>query len=367
MKKLNNSFFIYSKKKNQMELKNISTYLDFKTSREIDMLLEDSLARDYASNTTNFSNSLLGRGTISLLKFFKRGLHLAKLEIYRRKFENELIMGVLRTYEKYKKSESSEISGETGDEKGTKTDTKKTVSREIVKHKDNLDIVKYKNTVGFRDDNSLIILDKGNVIKYKVGKNGELIARDKVIPISSIQNKDDIIKIMKLINTGISKEVKKSIPDIDILKNVNTDDIISMIDSASENDKNDDNFYNSIQELYKSLPDSELKKRLKSFVIKYHPDKRRMNLDKLEHIIDGSVKINREKLKSIIVNVKNSKNNELIKLIPKLEILYNKLQESSLINVNEKIVYVKFYNEQFITEEKTSIGKFSNNLIGYKK
>ena len=87
-----------------MELNTLTNYNEFKEIKkfddEIDLLLE---LNDYASNSTNFSGSLLGRGVNMVFKFLNKGKNFAKLYLYQRKFRNELAMGVFRTWNQIKK------------------------------------------------------------------------------------------------------------------------------------------------------------------------------------------------------------------------------------------------------------------------
>ncbi len=83
-----------------MEFKNITSFDEFKK-------LNEELGD--IENTTSFSQSLLGRGLISLFKLFKKGVDYVRLEYFKRKLENELAAGVLRYYNEYfGKSEKSE-------------------------------------------------------------------------------------------------------------------------------------------------------------------------------------------------------------------------------------------------------------------
>jgi len=49
-------------------------------------------------NTTGFANSLTGRGIMSLVKWFRKGVNLFRLEYFRRRLENEIVAGILRDY-----------------------------------------------------------------------------------------------------------------------------------------------------------------------------------------------------------------------------------------------------------------------------
>ena len=115
-----------------MELKNIPSFSEFKEYKvldeSIDELISDRLILEYLpedsfANKTKFSDSLLGRGVISLLKFLKRGADLAKLELYRRKYENELAMGVLRAYAYYVESSSGNTVSSSGQTSSGSTST----------------------------------------------------------------------------------------------------------------------------------------------------------------------------------------------------------------------------------------------------
>jgi len=87
-----------------MELKNIITFKKFKEikniNEDIDLLLEeaDGLVRDYGSNKSNFSTTVLGRGVQTLFKFLNKGKNYAKMYFHQKRFRNELAMGVLRVW-----------------------------------------------------------------------------------------------------------------------------------------------------------------------------------------------------------------------------------------------------------------------------
>lgn len=72
-----------------MELNNISSFNEFKK------ILERSIPDEF-SNKTGFSESLVGRGLFSLLRYFKQGIDLGRLEYLKRKLENEYFAGWLR-------------------------------------------------------------------------------------------------------------------------------------------------------------------------------------------------------------------------------------------------------------------------------
>lgn len=70
-----------------MKLKNINSFNDFKRINE---------AIDDFTNSTKFKESLVGRATYSLIRYFKKGVDLFRLEFFKRKYENELFAGILR-------------------------------------------------------------------------------------------------------------------------------------------------------------------------------------------------------------------------------------------------------------------------------
>jgi len=74
-----------------MDLKNITPYLDFKKIME-----EASTLPTEFSNNTKFSESLVGRGIFSIIRYFKQGIDLGRLEYLKRKLENEYFAGFLR-------------------------------------------------------------------------------------------------------------------------------------------------------------------------------------------------------------------------------------------------------------------------------
>lgn len=71
-----------------MELNNISSFKDFK-------LMERTIPMEFR-NETGFSKSLIGRGLFSILRYFKQGIDLGRLEYLKRKLENEYFAGWLR-------------------------------------------------------------------------------------------------------------------------------------------------------------------------------------------------------------------------------------------------------------------------------
>ena len=72
-----------------MDLKNITPFDDFKK------IMEASIPNEL-SNKTGFSKSLVGRAMFGILRYFKKGINLGKLEFYKRKLENEYFAGILR-------------------------------------------------------------------------------------------------------------------------------------------------------------------------------------------------------------------------------------------------------------------------------
>lgn len=70
-----------------MDLKNITPYDKFRKIFE---------GTDEFSNKTGFAESLLGRGFFSIVRFFKKGINLGRLEYLKRKLENEYFAGWLR-------------------------------------------------------------------------------------------------------------------------------------------------------------------------------------------------------------------------------------------------------------------------------
>jgi hypothetical protein len=73
-----------------MELDNIVPFEKFKK------LLEEASIPDEFSNATKFSQSLVGRGLFSILRYFKQGIDIGRLEYLKRKLENEYFAGWLR-------------------------------------------------------------------------------------------------------------------------------------------------------------------------------------------------------------------------------------------------------------------------------
>jgi hypothetical protein len=72
-----------------MKLKNIITFNKFRKA------YESSIPADF-SNSTGFSQSLVGRGLFSLIRYFKKGINVGRLEYLKRKLENEYFAGWLR-------------------------------------------------------------------------------------------------------------------------------------------------------------------------------------------------------------------------------------------------------------------------------
>lgn len=72
-----------------MELRNITSYKNFRRTFE-------ATVPDDFSNKTGFSESLVGRAMFGILRYFKKGVNLGKLEYYKRKLENEYFAGILR-------------------------------------------------------------------------------------------------------------------------------------------------------------------------------------------------------------------------------------------------------------------------------
>jgi len=70
-----------------MELKNITSYNEFRKTFE---------AFDEFSNKTGFAESLVGRAVFGILRYFKKGVNLGRLEFYKRRLENEYFAGILR-------------------------------------------------------------------------------------------------------------------------------------------------------------------------------------------------------------------------------------------------------------------------------
>jgi len=72
-----------------MDLKNINSFDNFKK------ILEQSIPTEF-QNATRFSQCLVGRGLFSILRYFKQGIDMGRLEYLRRKLENEYFAGWLR-------------------------------------------------------------------------------------------------------------------------------------------------------------------------------------------------------------------------------------------------------------------------------
>lgn len=72
-----------------MELKNLIPFNSFKR------ITEASIPNDF-SNNTGFKESLVGRAMFGILRYFKKGIDLGKLEYYKRKLENEYFAAILR-------------------------------------------------------------------------------------------------------------------------------------------------------------------------------------------------------------------------------------------------------------------------------
>jgi len=72
-----------------MDFKNITSFDRFRKTFEASI-------PDEFSNKTGFAESLVGRGFFSLIRFFKEGINLGRLEYLKRKLENEYFAGWLR-------------------------------------------------------------------------------------------------------------------------------------------------------------------------------------------------------------------------------------------------------------------------------
>lgn len=70
-----------------MELKNLTSFSEF--------IFEADIPEEF-SNKTKFSESLVGRGIFSLLRYLKQGIDALRLEYLRQKLDNEYFAGVLR-------------------------------------------------------------------------------------------------------------------------------------------------------------------------------------------------------------------------------------------------------------------------------
>lgn len=73
-----------------MGLQNITSYKNFRRT------FEASGVPDEFTNKTGFSESLVGRAMFGILRYFKKGINLGKLEYYKRRLENEYFAGILR-------------------------------------------------------------------------------------------------------------------------------------------------------------------------------------------------------------------------------------------------------------------------------
>lgn len=72
-----------------MDLKNITPFDKFRR------IMEASIPNEF-SNTTGFRESLVGRAMFGILRYFKKGIQLGKLEYYKRRLENEYFAAILR-------------------------------------------------------------------------------------------------------------------------------------------------------------------------------------------------------------------------------------------------------------------------------
>jgi len=70
-----------------MDLKNVTPFDRFRKVFEV---------TGEFSNKTGFSESLIGRGLFSIIRFFKQGINIGRLEYLKRKLENEYFAGWLR-------------------------------------------------------------------------------------------------------------------------------------------------------------------------------------------------------------------------------------------------------------------------------
>jgi hypothetical protein len=73
-----------------MELRNITPFKNFRKIFE-----EVNMPNEF-SNNTGFRESLVGRALFGILRYFKKGIQLGKLEYYKRKLENEYFAAILR-------------------------------------------------------------------------------------------------------------------------------------------------------------------------------------------------------------------------------------------------------------------------------
>jgi len=232
-----------------MDLKNITTFNEFKEYKEIDILLEEALPRDYASNATNFSTSLLGRGVNTLFKFLNKGKNYAKLYLHNKRFRNELAMGVLRTWEKLEpkiKDCSEEQGGGDGQGQGNyqgdgQGDGQGQNSNAVWFHykvNPNAKVKNKQNPNGpqvISPNAGLIFLVEKKILKkdgkdktiyqptYNIGRSGgSWIGVDNMTPITNL----DIVKANKIlskvydfiskneVNEGIVQEVKNGIESL---------------------------------------------------------------------------------------------------------------------------------------------------------
>jgi len=238
-----------------MYLKNITSYNSFKELKKlnenIDLLLEDSLPRDYASNKTNFSTSLLGRSVNSLFKFLKRSVDLVKLEFFRRKFENELAMGVLRTYAKSIDEESPNEEMENQEGQKNEKDVKALPSHDVKalpSHGEQRKItygdyklILYNNSVAVKDEKWLMYINKSEVVYYD-SINNKVI---KEVPITEINDIESLNRILDIIISAVSNnKIKLGIKE---------DDITQMITNLKSKILNDNGLTDKITKLFQII------------------------------------------------------------------------------------------------------------------
>jgi hypothetical protein len=155
-----------------MKLHIINSFNEFKNIKNQNLLLEDSRSMSTMANTTKFSDSLIGRGSISLLKLLKRGKDFLKLGLYKRKYDSELAMGILRAYKEYEKNQN---------------DVQNDIQNDVQNNNDQ------NNVQNNNDQNNVQNNDEQNNIQNKNNQNKNYIKNSRIF-LNSILEISNIIE-----------------------------------------------------------------------------------------------------------------------------------------------------------------------------
>lgn len=348
-----------------MQLNKLINYKDFKIIKN---RLNEKIVGDYAANSTGFSQSLLGRGVISLFKFLKRGSDYLKLELYKRKYENELAIGILRAYQEImvdienKKEEEKEE--EQHNEEPQKEPQKEPQTKLIEINKNNK-IVKYKNDYLLNIDNDYSLILYDNKLQ-KVKLNNDKLQVIDTIEIKSIDNLEQCKAVLKILNTYYQNNNEI---------NINYQDVIDMFENLSDDILSSKDLQYYIRDIFSKVKDPNLKKYLRSILMKYKDIAQDGNINKSIEKNKNDIKITIKKLlnksqlddndKKIISNlIKEYKNKDsiywdenIISLIKDLEkkIKIKIVPETNLLKANESFLFEKSSKFKKIYGEPTEL------------